>query len=124
MIEQGNTATVTFTTDERATAIALGSGDLPVLGTPKVAALVEEAAVAAIAGLVDDDYTTVGSHLEIDHYAPTPVGGTVVATATVVSVKGRRVDFVATVTAGEEVVARAAHVRFVVNRGSFMDSVS
>jgi predicted thioesterase len=124
MIEPGNTATITFTTHDRATAIALGSGDLPVLGTPKVVALIEEAAVEAISDLLGDAETTVGSHIEVDHLAPTPIGGTVVVTATVVAVKGRRVDFEATATEGEAVVAKAAHTRFVVDRETFMNSVN
>ena len=124
MIEPGNTATIDFTTDEQATAIALGSGDLPVLGTPKVVALVEEASVAAIAGLISDTETTVGSHIDVDHLAPTPVGGTVAVTASVVAVKGRRVDFEATVTENGILAAKATHTRFVVNRESFMDSVA
>lgn len=123
MIEPGNTAVIEFRTDDKATAIALGSGDLPVLGTPKVVALVEEAAVAALVGLVTATETTVGSHIDVDHLAPTPIGGTVVVTATVVAVKGRRMDFEATVTEGEKLVARATHVRYVVNRESFMESL-
>ena len=123
MIEAGNTATIEFTTDEQATAIALGSGDLPVLGTPKVLALVEEASVAAIEGLTAEIETTVGSHVEIAHLAPTPIGGTVIATATVVAAKGRRVDFEITVTEDDKIVARANHVRYVVNRESFMESL-
>jgi fluoroacetyl-CoA thioesterase len=119
MIEPGNTAIISFTTDEQSTAIALGSGDLPVLGTPRVVALVEEAAVAAIADFVDEGETTVGSHIAIDHLAPTPIGGTVVATAVVVALKGRRVDIEATVTEGDKLVARASHTRFVVNTESF-----
>jgi predicted thioesterase len=122
MIEPGNAATIVFTTDEQATAIALGSGDLPVLGTPKIVALIEEAAVAAIAGRVAVSDTTVGSHIEVDHLAPTPIGGTAVATATVVAVEGRRVDFKATVTEAGKLIARANHVRYVVNRKSFLDS--
>lgn len=123
MIEPGNTATITFTTNEEATATALGSGDLPVLATPKVVALVEEAAVTAIARFLGDTDTTVGAHVEIDHLAPTPVGGTVTATAAVIGVKGRRVEFEATVVQGATVVAKARHTRFVVNRESFMNSV-
>ena len=114
---------MTYTTDNRSTAIALGSGDLPVLATPKLVALVEEAAVAAVAGLVPDGDTTVGSHIEVDHLAPTPIGGTVVATATVVAVDGRRVDYEATVTEGAKLVARATHVRYIVDRQTFMDSL-
>ena len=124
MIEPGNTATITFTADEQATAIALGSGDLPVLGTPKVVALVEEASVAAIEGLTSDTEATVGSHIEVDHLAPTPIGGTVVTTATVVAITGRRLDFEATVIEGETLVAKASHRRFVVDRKRFMDSLS
>ena len=124
MIEAGNTATIEFTTHEQATAIVLGSGDLPVLGTPKVVALIEEASVAAIDGLIPDTETTVGSHVDIDHLAPTPVGGTVIATATVVAVQGRRVDFEITVTEDDKIVARANHVRYVVNRESFMDTLA
>jgi len=124
MIEPGNTAVIEFTTDEETTAIALGSGDLPVLGTPKVVALVEEASVAALVGLLADAETTVGSHIDVDHLAPTAIGGTVVVTATVVVVKGRRVDFEATVTEGETLVAKANHVRYVVNRESFLESLS
>jgi len=124
MIEQGSTASITYTTDERSTAIVLGSGDLPVLATPKVVALVEEAAVAAVAGFVADTDTTVGSHIEVDHLAPTPIGGTVVATATVVAIKGRRLDFEATVTEGELLVAKATHVRYIVDRKRFMNSIA
>jgi fluoroacetyl-CoA thioesterase len=124
MIEPGSTASITFTTDKRSTAIALGSGELPVLATPKVVALVEEAAVSAIAGLVADTETTVGSRINVDHLAPTPIGGTVVTTATVVAVTGRRLDFEATVTEKEALVARATHVRYIVNRCSFMESIA
>lgn len=124
MIEPGDTATITFTVDDAATAIMLGSGDLPVLGTPKVVALVEQAAVAAIDGLLPDGDTTVGSRVEVDHLAPTPIGGTVSTTATVVAVKGRKVEYEATVVQGEAVVAKALHTRFVVKRESFMDSVN
>ena len=124
MIEPGTTASITYTTDKRSTAMALGPGDLTVLATPKVVALVEEAAVAAVAGFVADTETTVGSHIEVDHLAPTPIGGTVVATATVVAIKGRRLDFEATVTEGEVLVAKATHIRYIVNRDSFMNSIA
>lgn len=123
MIELGDTAAITFTTDKGTTAIALGSGDLPVLGTPKVVALIEEAAVAAIAGRVGNTDTTVGSRIEIAHLAPTAIGDTVVTTATVVGVNGRRVNFEAAVTEGDTVVARGVHTRFIVNRELFLESI-
>ena len=123
MIEVGMTASIDFTADAATTAIALGSGDVPVLGTPKVVALVEEAAVAAIVNGPDTGATSVGTALSIDHRAPTAVGSTVRATAVVTSVEGRRVEFAVTVTESEATVAAGTHVRAIVDRSRFLDSV-
>lgn len=123
MIEPGITASITFTTDEQTTAIELGSGDLAVLGTPKVVALVEEAAVAALDGHLASPSTSVGTQISVDHLAPTPVGATVVSTATVVAFDGRQVTFEATVTEAGEQVARGTHTRFIVDRVRFMGNV-
>ena len=122
MINEGTSAAVTFTADESTTAIALGSGDVPVLGTPKVVALAEEAAVAALAGSLPDGSTSVGTSVVLDHLAPTKVGGTVVAEATITAVDGRRISFAVKVTEGEAIVARGTHVRFVVDRKRFLES--
>ena len=53
-------------------AASLGSGDIPVLGTPRVVALVEEATVSAVADHLEDGQTTVGTRIELAHNAPTP----------------------------------------------------
>ena len=124
MIELGLSASITFTTDESSTAIALRSGDVAVLGTPKVVALIEEAAVAALAGQLPDDSTTVGTHIAVDHVKATAVGSSVVATATVSAVQGRVITITATVTEGDAVVAKATHTRFIVDRETFQDSVT
>jgi fluoroacetyl-CoA thioesterase len=124
MIEPGLSAAISFTADDDSTAIALGSGDVAVLGTPKVVALIEEAAVAALAGQLPDDSTTVGTHIAVDHLKATAVGGIVVATATVSAVQGRAITITATVTEGDAVVARATHTRFIVDRKTFQDSVT
>ena len=63
------------------TAEAVGSGDLPVLGTPRLIALAEQATVAAVAALLAEGQTTVGTRVRFDHLYPTPVGGTVTASA-------------------------------------------
>ena len=123
MIEVGMKASVDFTADAATTAIALGSGDVPVLGTPKVVALVEEAAVAAIADGLDAGATSVGTALSIDHRAPTAVGSTVRATAVVTSVEGRRVSFAVTVSESDDTVAVGTHTRAVVDRDRFLESV-
>ncbi len=119
MIESGTSASVSFVADDATTAIALKSGDVAVLGTPKIVALIEEAAVAALSGRLTDGATTVGTHIAVDHLAPTAVGSTVVATATVTAAEGRTIDFTATVTEADKVVARGAHARAIVDRVRF-----
>ena len=101
------------------TARALGSGDVEVLGTPRVLALVEEATVAAVVGTLDAGLTTVGSRVELDHLAPTAVGATVWAEAVLEQVSGRRLTFAVTLTEDGRVVARGTVTRAVVDRDRF-----
>ena len=75
------------------TALALGSGDVPVLATPRVVALVERATCAAVADSLTDDLTTVGTHVSLDHLLPTGVGTTVQVDAVLEAVDGRRLTF-------------------------------
>jgi fluoroacetyl-CoA thioesterase len=118
-LETGLAATVEQTVTEAMTADALGSGDVPVLGTPAVLALAERAAVQAVAGRLEAGHTSVGSWVELSHLAPTPVGATVTATARLVKVSGRDLTFEVSVhdRAGE--VARVRHRRALVRRDQF-----
>ncbi len=120
MMTPGLTATVTLTVAETDTAIALGSGDVPVLATPRIVALVEEATVAAAAPALDAGATTVGTRVELDHHAPTGVGATVVASATLVSVDGRRLGFEVALRDGSAVTAQGRVDRVVVDRERFL----
>lgn len=119
MIPVGTSATVSFTCDDASTAIALGSGDVPVLGTPKVVALAEEAAVLALEGSLAEGMTTVGTRIAIDHLAPTPIGATVRATATVTDATDRRIEFSVEARDEDTVVARGQHTRVIVERARF-----
>src|SRR3954462_4786653 len=89
----GLTARVELTVTDTDTAQAVGSGDVPVLGTPRVLALAEAATVAAIATRLPSGSTTVGTRVELEHRAATPVGRTVAARAELVKVDGRRLAF-------------------------------
>jgi fluoroacetyl-CoA thioesterase len=120
MLEPGRQATVEETVTEEMTAPELGSGDLPVLGTPAVLALVEAAAVAAVADSLDAATTSVGASVELEHLAPTPVGGVVTATAALAEVDGRRLRFRFEVTDRAGPVARGTHVRVIVDRKRFL----
>lgn len=115
----GQHASVTLTVGHGDTALAVRSGDVAVLATPRVLALAEQAAVAALGGGLPEGSTSVGTWAEVAHLAPTPVGGTVVADARLVATEGRTLTFEIAVTEGERVVARVAHRRAVVDRARF-----
>ncbi len=118
-MEAGRTARIELVVGEADTAAATGSGDVPVLATPRVLALAEEAAVAALDGTLEEALTSVGSYAEVEHLAPTPVGATVVAEATLEGVNGRSLSFVVVVRQGDVEVARVRHRRAVMRRTRF-----
>jgi fluoroacetyl-CoA thioesterase len=118
----GLSARVQLTVTDADTAQALGSGDVPVLGTPRVLALAEAATVAATVARLDTGMSSVGVRVEIDHKAAVPVGGAVVADATLTKVDGRRLLFEIMVRYGQTVVAEGRIERVVVNRHRFMEN--
>lgn len=89
----GLTATATFTVTETDTAAALGSGDLAVLGTPRLLAWLEAVTCAAVEGHLPTGQTTVGTKVAVAHRAASSVGTSVVATATVIRVEGRTISY-------------------------------
>jgi fluoroacetyl-CoA thioesterase len=119
-LRPGLTARVVLTVTDADTAAALGSGDVPVLGTPRVVALAEAATVAATAGTLPDGATTVGTRVDLAHLAPTAVGRTVAAEATLSTVDGRRLTFTVAVHDGATVAARGEVERVVLDREAFV----
>ncbi|SCL69228.1 thioesterase family protein [Micromonospora peucetia] len=117
----GLSARVELTVTDTDTAQAMGSGDVPVLGTPRVLALAEAATVAATAPRLPGGSTTVGTRVELDHRAATPVGRTVVAQARLTAVEGRRLHFEVSVSDGDETVADGRVERVVVDRQRFVE---
>jgi fluoroacetyl-CoA thioesterase len=107
------------TVGEDSTAVSVGSGDVAVLATPAVLALVERAAVAALHGRLGPERTSVGASVSLDHLAPTPVGGRVRATVRLEGVEGRRLSFSFVVVDGAGRVAEGSHVRVIVDRRGF-----
>ena len=101
------------------TARALGSGDVDVLGTPRVVALCEAATVAALAGRLDAGTTSVGTRVEVDHLRPSRIGAAVTAQATLSGIDGGRLTFEVEAREGDTVVARGLVVRAVVRRDRF-----
>jgi predicted thioesterase len=103
------------------TAASLQTGDVPVLATPRVARLAEEATVQAVAGELPEGTTTVGYRLQLDHLAPTAVGGQVHAEAVLETVEGRRLTFRVSVSDGRGLVAAGRITRVVVERNRFLE---
>lgn len=104
------------------TAIAMRSGNVPVLATPRLIALCEEASVAAVADEVATGQTTVGMRVQVDHLAPTVVGSAVAAEATLEKVEGRRLTFTVTVNDSCGLVAAGKVTRVVVETDRFLDN--
>jgi len=103
------------------TARALKSGEVDVLGTPRLIALVEEASVAAVAELLPAGHTTVGMRVQVDHLAPTNVGSSVAAEATLEKVEGRRLTFTVSVSDHCGLVAAGKVTRVIVETAHFLD---
>jgi predicted thioesterase len=121
-ISTGQQATVTHTVADDDTALALGSGDLRVLGTPRLLAWAEEATCAALAGSLPEDRTSVGTRVQLEHVGASPVGARLQVSATVSHVDGRLVRFevVAEHTADAKVVGHGQVTRVVVDRDRFL----
>lgn len=123
MLEIGLTHTSNLVVADGNTAIALGSGDMPVLATPAMMSLMENAAMLAVALELEDGETTVGGHIESSYLRPTPVGTEVAATATLEKIDGRKLYFKIVVRQGETIIGEGTHLRFIVNREKFLSKL-
>ena len=103
------------------TAIALKSGEVAVLATPRLIALAEEAALGAVADSLPAGQTTVGMRVQIDHLHPTNIGSAVAAEATLEKVEGRRLTFTVSVTDHCGLVAAGKVTRVIVETERFLE---
>ena len=117
----GLTSKITLVVSSDDTAVAAHSGDVLVLSTPRIVALCEEAAVAAVVGHLAEGETTVSMRVQLDHLAPSAVGSTVTAIAKLEKVEGRRLKFSVSVSDARGLVAAGKVTRVVVERDRFMD---
>ena len=117
----GRSASVTLVVQDTDTAIALRSGDVPVLGTPRLVALAEEASVKVVEGTLPAGHTTVGMRVQLDHLQPNRVGTTVTAEATLEKIEGRRLTFTVNITDKCGLVAVGKLTRVVVEVEPFLE---
>ena len=106
---------------EADTAVAMRSGSVPVLATPRVVALCEQATCAALEGHLAEGMTTVGMRVQVDHLQPTAVGQTVEAEAQLEKIEGRRLTFMVSASDTKGLVAAGRVTRVLVEVDRFMD---
>lgn len=119
-METGISHTSEMVVTEDKLALNVGSGDLRVLGTPAMMALMENAAMLTVAPHLAEGDTTVGGHISSSHLRPTACGHKVTATATLTAIEGRKLTFKITAQDENGVIGEAEHLRFIVNREKFM----
>ena len=123
MIEIGLKHTSELMVDEAVTAIQMGSGDLPVLATPAMMALMENAAMLAVADELPEGCTTVGGHIASSHLKPSKIGDMVSATAEVTKVDGKKIEFKVATYSDDTLLGEGTHLRFIVDRERFMSKI-
>ncbi len=123
MLEKGLSAQSTTTVVAENTAVQMGSGDMAVFATPAMVALMENAAMQAVAPYLEAGMTTVGSEMNTSHIKPSGLGATITATAVLTAVEGRKLTFTVGARDAEGLIGEGVHVRFVVDRERFMQKV-
>ena len=119
-MEVGKKFKVEITVTENDTAQALGSGTLKVLATPKMIALMEQAAYKCIASDLENGQSSVGTYLDVKHLSATPVGMKAYAEAEITEVDGRRVAFNVSAYDEKGIIGEGKHERFIVNDEKFV----
>lgn len=123
MVKKGLTAQSTTTVVAENTAVQMGSGDMAVFATPALVALMENAAMRAVAPHLEAGFTTVGAEMNTSHIKPSGLGAVVTATAVLTDVEGRKLTFTVGARDGEGLIGEGTHVRFVVDRERFLAKV-
>ncbi len=124
MLEKGLTHTSQLVVTEQLTAQQMGSGDMPVLATPALLALMENAAMLAVADSLPEGSTTVGGQIASSHLKPSKLGDTVTATAEVTEVDGKKISFKVSAHSGDTLLGEGTHLRFVVDRAKFLSRLN
>ena len=122
-IRPGLTGSASLVVAAEHTAPRVGSGRIAVLATPVMINVIEAAALAAVEHLLPEGHQSLGIRLDVRHFAATPVGLTVTATAEVTGVEGRTITFRVEARDDREVIGDGTHERVVVNVARFDDRV-
>lgn len=119
-LQVGLTGKLKIKVTQEDTARALGSGTLPVLGTPRLLALVEETAWKSVASFLSQGEGTVGTAVKLSHLAPTPVGMEVICETKLTEIDRRKLVFSFAVFDEREKIAEGTHERFLIAEDKFL----
>ncbi len=123
-LTKGLSAQSTTVVTEANTAATLGSGDLAVFATPAMIALMENAAMKAVAEALAEGSTTVGTEMNATHIKASGLGAEIIATAVVAEVDGRKITLNVGARDGESLIGEGVHTRFIVDREKFMSKIT
>ena len=123
MLEKGLSAQSRTTVCRENTAARMGSGDMEVFATPAMMALMENAAMTAVAAELPEGSTTVGAEMNATHIKPSGLGAEIAATAVLTEVEGRKLTFNVGARDAGGMIGAGVHIRYVVDRRKFMDKV-
>lgn len=122
-MQTGLTHTSTLTVEEKHLACNVGSGDLRVLATPVMMALMENAAMLAVKDELEEGQSTVGGNISSSHLKPTGLGHTITATAELIEADGRKLKFKVSAADENGVIGEGEHLRFIIDAEKFMKKV-
>ena len=122
-LKKGLSSQSSVTVSAGNTAAAMGSGDLDVFATPAMVALMENAAMKAVADALPEGSTTVGAEMNVTHIKPSGLGAEIVATAVLTGVEGRQLTFNVGARDAEGMIGEGIHIRYAVDRRRFMEKV-
>ena len=105
------------------TALTIGSGDMEVFATPAMVALMENAAMKAVAPHLPEGSTTVGAMMETSHIKPSALGETVNAEAILEEIDGRKLTFKVTASDSKGTIGEGKHIRYIVDRERFLSKL-
>lgn len=123
MLELGLKHESATVVSETNSAKTLGSGDMDVFATPAMVALMENAAMLAVASHLPEGAATVGTQMNTSHIKASPIGATITASAELTAMDGRKLTFAVKAWDEKGVIGEGEHTRFIVDRERFLSKL-
>lgn len=122
-METGLTYTSKIEVNDENTAARMGSGDLKVFATPSMIALMENAAMNAVAESIPEGHTTVGAMINVNHVKPSGLGETIYATAVLKEISNNKLTFSVSANDSKGLIGEGIHVRYIVDIERFTKKI-